>query len=345
MNFSNQELQAKNINADKNYRFLKRLLTIAVISHLFLTIFTLTSCSSDADDMDIDEQLEDPVESIVLPELILQNGSEDLVLGVFEGAANGLVNQTVKANAPEGMVSLKISRVRDGVTTEYETIAEGHPNYSSGMTSFNYQLNYIFKKDDVETDLYFIAEVLDEEGNTDSLKFGSALVKLPMIKSTFSLQASTNGVYNDFSPYYLYIKENNIEALSIPEAQTEENDKNIAAIMSFNQESQYYIASPTDVDEIALTDGLLEISTTKFKYHGISENGLNNDYTTLDTHEIEANYEEILFAEQDERIFDLEKDVRFYFKTQDDRIAILQVVKIENLGPTSIVVFDIIITQ
>ncbi|NAS29971.1 hypothetical protein GTQ40_03210 [Flavobacteriaceae bacterium R38] len=343
MNLSNQKSQTNVINENKSYKYFKPLLYIIVITQLFLTLFTLTSCSSSDDDADF--IAEDPAPEIKVPEINLINGSKDVFPGVVGGSSESILNHTIKADIPEGLVSLKISRVRDGVVTEYVTVSEGHPEYTEGMQSFTYQLDYILKEEDVDTKLFFRAEVLDEKGNTEFLDFAEANVKLPMIKASLALQASKNGIYNNFSPYYLYIKGNNIEAIPMPEATKEENDKDIAAILSFNDDSQYYIASPTDIDEIALTDGLLEISKTKFKKDDVFENGLDVDYNVLDTHEIEANFGALTFDEVDERVNNLKKDARFYFTTQDNRIAILQVKKIEPLGGNTIIAFDIFITQ
>ena len=344
MNFSNQELQTNDINENKTYKFLKRLLIFAVIGNLFLVFLTLTSCSND-DNIAVDDIADDPMNVVLLPEIELESGSEDVVLGIVGGAGNSGLNHSIEADAPEGMVSLTIYSVRDGVVAEYATIAEGHPDYTAGMTSYNYQLDYIFKENDVDVNLFFKAEVLDEEGNIASLDFAKASVKLPMIKETFSLQASKSGNYNNFSPYYLYIKGNTIESLSIPDANTEENDTDIAAILSFNDDSQYYLASPTDIKESALTDGLLEISKTKFKKGDIAENDLDKDFSILNTHEIENNFKALSFDEEDERINNLKVNARFYFTTEDGRIAIVQLRKTTNLGPNTLFTFDIFITQ
>ena len=66
----------------------------------------------------------------------------------------------------------------------------------------------------------------------------------------------------------------------------------------------------------------------------------------MDVHTIEANYDDLLFAENDERLEKLKIGNRFYIETEDERIAILQVHDIESLGPThTLVAFEILITQ
>ncbi len=348
MKLLNQEQYKIYLSQDRKYRYLKRFLSAVVIGQVLLALFTITSCSSDDDNTTIidDDDAIDPIENVILPTLKLESGSEDLFLGIYQGAENGGLQHVVAADVKEGLKSLKISKVQDGMTTEYENVAVGHPDFMAGMTSFNYQLNYVFDKDDVNTDLSFLAELTDEKGNTATLEFGNALVKLPMLKASVSLSAKTLGNFSSLATYYLKIKENEVKALTMSQAKAEENDSYIAAILNFNADAQFYLASPTDVNEPELTDGLLEISRSKFKYDKVAENELNADYNLLDTHEIEGNYEQLLFAEKDERLEDLKLGNRFYIKTQDERIAVLQVLDIVTLGPSqTLISFDIIVTQ
>lgn len=321
------------------------LLNLLIITYFLSMLALFASCSSDDGVTPVQDSVEEPVATPPqLPTISLQNGETDLFLGVVGGASESLLNHTIKANVPEGLTSLKISRVLAGETEEYFTIAEGSADFTKGMTSVTYQLDYIFNEKDVEQELYFIAEVLDEEGQTTTMEFAQAWVKMPLFKDTFSLQAN-KGAFNSQLLYYLYINGNEIKAVKRSKAALEENDKNIAAILSFNDDSKYYIASPTDVDEGILTDAMPEISRTKFKYDQYSDQSLASFFNEFDVHEIEKNYDNLLFAEQDERIVDLEVGSRFYFNTADGRIAILQVEKIENLGVYDLFVFDILITQ
>ncbi len=322
------------------------LLNLLIITYFLSILALFSSCSSDDGETPVQDSVEQPVETPPqLPTLSLQSGESDLFLGVVGGASESLLNHTVKANVPEGLTSLKISRVLAGETEEYVTISEGSADFTKGMTSITYQLDYIFNEKDVEQELYFIAEVLDEEGQTTSLKFAEAWVKMPLIKSTFSLHSSKNGGLNPQYLHYLFIKGDEIKGVPNNKAVLDENDKNIAAILSFNDDSEFYIASPTDIDEGILTDAMPSIAKTKFKYDVLSDQPLSSVFNELSVHEIEKNYEDLLFSEKDERIEKLTVGNRFYFKTADGRIAIVQLNSMQDIGVYNVFYFDILITQ
>ncbi|MEM9142040.1 MAG: hypothetical protein AAGA86_03565 [Bacteroidota bacterium] len=318
-----------------------------MIIHFLIVFLLLTSCSSDDSDMPLEESIDTPVsEDPILPEISLESGPETLFLGVIGGSVESQLNHTIKIEAPEGLASLTISRVRAGENEEYVTISNGHPDFSEGMTTLTYELDYVFDDKDVEQELYFLAEGVDKLGKTTSLVFANAWVKLPLLEASFTLHASKAQQFNPLLYHYLLIQGNSIKAVQRSEARQEENDKDIVAILSYNDDSEFYIASPTDINEGELTDPLLEISKTKFKYDRIAEDALKDTFSPMDVHSIQANYGDLLFAENEERLEKLKIGNRFYIETEDERIAILQVQDIESLGPThTLVAFDILITQ
>ena len=137
------------------------LLNLLIITYFLSILALFSSCSSDDGETPVQDSVEQPVETPPqLPTLSLQSGESDLFLGVVGGASESLLNHTVKADVPEGLTSLKISRVLAGETEEYVTISEGSADFTKGMTSITYQLDYIFNEKDVEQELYFIAELL-----------------------------------------------------------------------------------------------------------------------------------------------------------------------------------------
>lgn len=323
-------------------------LYLGIIFHFLVVLLLLTGCSSDDAEAPIEEVIDAPPvsENPVLPEISLESGSETLFLGVVGGSVESQLDHTIKIDAPEGLVRLTISRVRAGENEEYVTISEGHPDFSTGMTTLTYQLDYIFDEKDVEQELYFLAEGVDALGNITSLKFAEAWVKLALFEASFTLQASKLSQFNPLLNHYLLINGNSIKSVQRSEASQQENDKDVVAILSYNDEAEFYLASPTDVSEGQLTDPLLEISKTKFKYDILAEDALMATFSPVDVHSVESNYEDLLFSEKDERLEKLTVGNRFYIETSDSRIAILQVSDIEDLGPAqTLVSFDILITQ
>lgn len=340
------EINFKNKDTKKNIK-LKKLsfysLATTIILYMVLAFSFLTSCSKDDAPITPEEIIEKPD---VLPTLSLTSGSKDTTNGVIGAPGFGSLQHKVTAKAPEGFEKLIIFKVVDNVKTEYQTIDTSHPNYVKGSNSFTYDLGYIFKDSDVNKDLYFVAEIVDIKNNSKSLNFAKATVKKPMIKSSFVLQTTTNDSFSASKSYYLFIKDDAIIPYIRSQASIEENDNYIAAILSFNNESGLYLASATDTDEVYLTDSLLEISRTKFKYDKYSETKLNEDFNIYDVFNIENNFETLEFKEEDERVQSLKEGARFYFKTKYDRIAIIQVVRITNENMTTKQInFDILITQ
>lgn len=315
-----------------------------VVLYMVLAFSFLTSCSKDDAPTQDQEIFEEPQD--VLPTISLTSGTEEQTNGVIGAPSAGSLQHKVTAKAPDGFDKLIISKVVDGVETEYQTIDKTHPNYVANSNTFTYDLGYIFTDTDANKAFHFTAKIIDANNNAKTLKFAEAIVKKPMAKSSFVLQTTTNDSYHASKSYYLFIKENAIIPYIGSQATKEENDNYIAAILSYNNESGLYLASATNTDEIYLTDNLLEISRTKFKYDKFSENKLHEDFNIYDVYNIENNFASLLFAEKEERIDNLKEGARFYFRTHDDHIAIVQVVRItsENMV-TKQINFDIFVTQ
>lgn len=319
-------------------------LFVTVVSYLILAFVSLTSCSSD--DAPINQKEEEVIIEDVLPTLALTSGSEDLFLGVIGAPGNGSLQHTVKATAAEGFKELKIYKVQDGVKSSYISFDVNGPDYNANNNTYTHNLGYIFTENDANKDLYFIAEVIDINNNIETLNFAEATVEKPMIKSSFVLQTTTNDSYSASKSYYLFIKDEAIIPYIGSQATVEANDNYIAAILSYNDDSGLYLASATDTDEVYLTDNLLEISRTKFKYDKYSETKLNEDFNIYNVYDVQDNYDTLAFTDKDERIQDLKEGARFYFKTDDDRLAIIQVVRITSQDATTKQInFDIFVTQ
>lgn len=316
---------------------------VFIISSLVLVYSLLVSCSKD-DTTTVAEP--EVIAEEVLPTLKLTSGSEDVFFGVVGAPGNGSLQHTVKATAPDGFVELKIYKVEDGVKSNYISFDTNGPDYDATTKSYTHNLSYIFTDNDVDKELSFIAEVIDANNNIETLDFAAATVKNSMLKSSFVLQTTTNDSYSASKSYYLFIKDDAIIPYIGSQATKEENDNYIAAILSYNEDSGLYLASATDIDEIYLTDNLLEISKTKFKSDEYSETKLKDDFNIYDTFTIEDNFEELDFDDKDERVQSLKEGARFYFKTKDNRLAIIQVVRITSETKTiKQINFDIFVTQ
>ena len=62
-------------------------------------------------------------------------------------------------------------------------------------------------------------------------------MKLPLVSSTVTLQATESGQFNPLLNHYLLIQGNSIKAVQRSEASLEENDKDVVAILSYNDEA------------------------------------------------------------------------------------------------------------
>lgn len=313
--------------------------SITVICYLILAFASLTSCSSD-DSSPSEETAETP------PTLTLESGSEDIIYGIVGNPENGTLQHSVKALAPDGFSQLVIQKVVDGVATEYETIDNNHPNYVANSNTYTYNLNYILGENDVDKTLIFKAIVTDVNNNTATLDFAETLTELPMIKTTLTLETVMPYDGSEIRPSYLYIDGTAIEAVNLNDA----SDYGIltAAVFGANESDGYYLASPEATNPSEMVEGFTEKATTKFKAANDApyELALDSEYGIYDAHNVKSKFNELNYNAHEQKAQQIDTPgLRFFFKTDDGRTGVLQVVAYELLGEYSFLQIEILITK
>ncbi len=324
------------------------------LSYLFMFFTILISCSKDdsittPEDNGNDNNGDNEIE-YVLPIISLESGEEGTYQGVIGGVTNGSLQHQVKAIAADGFVSLEIIKVLDGTSTSYQTIDSSHPDYVVGSNEFTYQLNYILNnEEEVGKDLHFKAVVLDVNEHTFSFNFATAEIRLPMIKTTISLQTVVPPNGDITIPYYLLIDGDNVSAENHTTAVHSDFDQSIAFVLSVNDGSGFYFVSPAAVLETVIVNGMQEKATTKFKEH---TTGSPFDYPLEQSLNMYDNYYvDYIFSVLDYNSNEEKAEQagivgkRYYFKTDDGKTGAIQTTNFTMEGSNAFIEFDLLVNR
>lgn len=311
-------------------------ISVAVIFYMIMAFTSLTSCSSD-------DSSSNPVD--ILPTLSLENGNEDIHYGIVGNAENGVLQHSVKAIASDGFSQLVIQKVVDGVASEYQTIDSNSPNYIPNSNSYTYNLNYVLSDNDVNKELSFKAIVTDSNNNTATLDFAEAQTELPMTKITVTLQAIEVYDGSEIRPSYLYIDGTAIEAVNLTQAIG--YGELTAMVFGSNENDGFYLASPEATIPVEMVDGISQKASTKFKAANDApyELALDSEYDLYDAHNVKSKFDELSYNEHEQKAQHLDMPgFRFFFKTDDNRTGVLQVVSYDVLWGFSYLEIEILIT-
>ncbi|WP_411030753.1 hypothetical protein [Spongiimicrobium sp. 3-5] len=313
-------------------------------SSIYFILFMLVlSCSKD------DSPTEVPLEVVVTenpPSLTLVNGNSDTFFGIVDNPENGALTHAVKATAPDGFKSLVINKITDGVLAEYETIDAQHPDYVDNSTAHTYNLNYILNNTDVDHKISFNAVVTDKNNNTATLDFANALVEVPMLKTEVILESITPYDGSETRPFYLYIDGTAVEAVNYTQAK--DSGKLLAAVFSFTKDDGFNLASPNAVFLQEMVADFTEKSSTKFKPANDApyELALDSEYGIYDAHNIKSKFNALTYNDNEEKAINIgTPGVRYFFKTDDGRTGVFQVMAHETVGALSFLRIEILITN
>ena len=315
--------------------------------YLVTFIFLLTACSKEeAPASDPNSNNGDP-NVPVLPLVSLISGSEEVNMGVIGAPGFGSINYTIQGTAADGFVSLEIQRVENGVATEYETIAAGHPNFVAGNNIQTYDLGYVFTEDDLDIDLSFRAIITDANNNTATLNFGHSVVRRPMSQKNVTVQTVLPPNGDITIPYYLFVRDGSVLSVSHSEAVDVDLDQNVAMVFSVNNELGYYLSSLTAVTETVLVNGIQEKSTTRFKdSNSVFTDALADSYNIYDVFDIMDAYDALEFNSHQQKAANVsEEGKRFFFKTDQGDFGVLQVVSFTTNGDDAYLELDVFVTQ
>ena len=324
------------------------------LSYLFMFFTILISCSKDdsittPEDNGNDNNGDNEIE-YVLPIISLESGEEGTYQGVIGSPINGSLQHQVKAIAADGFVSLEIFKVLDGTSTSYQAIDSSHPDYILGSNEFIYQLNYILNNgEEAGKDLHFNAVVTDVNEHTFSFDFAATEIRLPMIKTTISLQTVVPPNGDITIPYYLLINGANVSAENHTTAVHSEFDQSIALVFSVNEGSGFYFASPTAVLETVLVNGMQEKATTEFKEHTNGSpfnNPLDTSFDIYDNYELDYRFSVLDYNSNEgkaEQVGIVGK--RYYFQTDDEKTGVIQTTNFSMEGSNAFIEFDLFVNQ
>lgn len=322
------------------------LLSSSVIVYMILALMSLsiTSCSKD-DSPSEEEEIEEIVE-VVQPKAELVSGSEDLTEGVIGAAGFGSLQHTVKATADEGFSLLIISRVVDGIKSEYQTIDTTHPNYVAGSNTFTYDLGYIFTEIDANKDIYFEAEVIDALNNSATLDFASATVKrsLKLVETLFMETRNPLQPDNMSIAQFMQIEGNQVGGVNLGTVINNDINDKVAAILSISEGEGIYLSSPSSVVHQESVDDITAKSATKFKK--LSGEIDLNSYNIYDTFTIENIFDNANFGGHEERAAQINENDVYVMRTDDGRTAMFKITYFDVINGTDIyLTMDMYITQ
>lgn len=309
-------------------------LFIAKIGYIFLALVLFSSCSKDDPEEKIIEK------ELIAPTLTLESGSTDTLLGVVGSPLAGSLQYTIKATAPNGFNKLVIEKLIDGDANEYETIDTTHPSYVAGSNTFTYNLNYILSKADADKNITFRAMILDDENFADNLTFAKAETKMPMLFSYLAMRTDNPPSAADNFPYYVYADNSVLKKETIGGMKNSTLDENVIAVLSWNDGSGLYFASPNITIETQLTDDLSSKSVTKFKKQNISSEQFYN-YDVYDAHEIDALYNGASFNSHEEKAEAVNIGKTYSFLTESGKTGLMFVKDLELIGSTFYVDVDV----
>lgn len=342
------EINLKNKDAQKKVK-LSRLsyysLSTAVIFYMVLAFAFLASCSKD--DAPIDPKQEDVIVEDVLPTLSLVSGSEGVFEGVIGAPGNGSLQHTVKATAAEGFMELNIYKVENGVKSSYISFDKNHPDYVEGSNSFTHNLGYIFTENDVNKELYFIAEVIDTKNNIETLDFADALVKKPMqfVTTIFMETRLPLESFNLNIAQFLKVEGEKIAGVNLGKVVNDQINDKIAAIISYSEDAGYYLSSPKAVLDQDVVIKIQDKAKTKFKTH--EDKAVEfGDLNIYDTFIVEDLYNEADFGQHQQKAKQIHQGSLISMKTDDDRIALFKIDYFEVINNSEVyLTMNMYITQ
>ncbi|WP_223034964.1 hypothetical protein [Hanstruepera marina] len=308
---------------------------LAVLSFILLGLTTvLTSCSKD------DEPIQNSEPQAILPSLTLLNGQTSTNYGVVGSPSTGSLQYTIKATAPDGFDTLVIEKVVNGSASEYETIDITHPNYVEGSNTFTYNLNYILSEDDVNDVIEFKALLLDINNNADNLSFAKTETKMPMHFEYLAMRTDNPPSAANNFPYYVYADYYELKKETINGMNTSTLDKNVVAVLSWNDGSGLYFSSPNITIETQLTDNLTEKSITKFKEISMTAEEFY-ELNIYDSFEIMNLFEDASFNSHEEKAEGVNIGKIYSFLTYDGNAGLMYVKDLEIQGNVFFVDVDI----
>lgn len=313
-------------------------INIAVICYIIIAFTSLVSCSSD-DSPAPEEVVEVP------PTLSLESGSEDTTYAIIGSPENGTLQHSIKALAPDGFKSLVINKVIDGTVSEYETIDKDHVDFVEGKTNYNYSLNYPLKENDLGHKISFKAVIIDANNNMATLDFADVRTEMKMVKATITLETRVPHDGSVIRPFYFYINENSINAIN--RNGIKDSGEAMVGVFSKTKDDGYYLASPNIVFPNEMVEGLNHKNTTKFKAANDTpyELALDSEFGVFDAHTIKNKFDELSYNTHEQKAQQVDTlGSRFFFKTDDGRTGVLQVVAYEILGEYSFLQIEILVT-
>ena len=340
--FAEEILKTKNIMTHyqtnlklKNKRFSIKYL--AVLSFILLGLTTvLTSCSKD------DEPIDPGVgPKVIMPTVTLESGSTSTYLGVIGSPTAGSLQYSIKASAPNGFNQLVIEKIVNGNASEYQTIDTTHPNYVAGSNTFTYSLNYILSENDVDKNIEFRAMILDVDNFADNITFAQAETKMPMLFSYLAMRTDNPPSAANNFPYYVYADNYELKKETINGINNSTLDKNVLAVLSWNDGSGLYFSSPTITLETQLTDVLSYKSVTKFKEQDMDYEQFY-DYTIYDAHEMKALYDAVPFNAHEEKADAVNIGKTYSFLTEEGKAGLMYVKDLEIVGNVFYVDVDVL---
>ena len=326
---------------------MKKLNFSALLSFALLA-FTIvfTSCSKDDSPVTPEEQQQIIIED-ELPTITLISGSPDVFNGVIGAPGFGSLQHTVKAIAPEGLSELNIYKVVDGVQSGYISFDTNGPNYDANTNSYTHNLSYILSENDVDKDLYFIAEVIDANNNVETLDFAEAIVKHSMLfVETIFMETRIPLENNTMSTaQFLQVDDLEVGGVNLNRVIDEQINDKIAAVLSISEGEGIYLSSPNSLVNQATVNEIQNKSTTKFKK-------LNNEvldlnlYNIYDTFTIESLFDDAAFGSHQQRAAQINENDFYVFRTDDNRTALFKITYFEIINNSEVyLTMDMFITQ
>jgi hypothetical protein len=319
----------------------------AIISFVVLILATIMSCSTSDDSITAPQNINNNNPSEILPTLTLVSGEEGIYQGVVGSPTQGTLQHQIKAEAPDGFVSLEIFKVLDNVATSYILFDTNHPNYVAGSNTFTHTLNYIMNDvDEPGHGLRFKAVVTDANNNKSTLDFAEVDLRLPMLKKTVTLKTLLPPVGDITIPYYLKISGINVTAVNHDVAVNVDNDQFIAMAFSVNDDSGFYLSSLLKVEEV-ISNGMQQKSTTKFKhYTNAPVTPLFTAWDIYDVYNVESAYSALSFNANEQKVEEVSNIGKIIlFKTDDNRTGMMQVKGFSVDANIATIVLDMYVTQ
>ncbi len=321
----------------------------STLCYLAYAITTLISCSKDDAPSTPNEEEINQEEKInqIMPTLTLESGEDGVYLGVVGSPTQGALLHEVKAIAPDGFVSLEIFKILDGVSTSYILLDTNHPNYVAGSNTLTHQLNYILNNiNEADRDLSFKAVVTDINNNTASLDFAQTDLRRPMLKKSVTIITVSPPSGDITIPYYLRITGPNVSVVNHDIAVGVDADQDIAFAFSVNDGSGFYLGSLNIVEPI-ISNGMQQKSTTKFKHHVNAQDlSIHSIYDIHDVHDVEHAFNVLSFNSHEQKAEQISTVGKvFYFRTDDNRTGVFQVVSFGLKGNYASLKLDMYVTE